>query len=155
MYPILTQVGGGDWTKTTGVRFVNIYELVAIVPPRSPWLEPDPTTPEGRRRHLARVNWDVGGGGGGGRVYNGGTLLARFSEDDWDEEKDGFIYEDDTWLESLQWALRNQGFSADAVRAIDYSEQGMQGGGQVDMDVGPNFLRAWRDRFGHKSFKEY
>jgi hypothetical protein len=159
LYPILTQVGaGGNWTKTTGV-FVDITELAARVLPESIWRKPLPTTPAGKRRALADANWD---GDDGVEVFDGGALLARFEQQagrgdrrGWDEEKDGLIYGDTTWLRSLQQALREQGFSHAAADDIDYSEQGMQGGGQVDMDAGPNFLREWRDRFGPDSFEVY
>jgi len=69
-----------------------------------------------------------------------GELTAWFSKDDWDIDEHGLIYTDHGWLRTFRWGLRKYGFSWDAIRNIDYSEQGMQGETYVSKDVGKPFL---------------
>lgn len=70
-------------------------------------------------------------------------LQANFNKKDWDVDKHGLIYTDKLWIEQFKKHLLNMGFSAAAVRAVDYSEQGMQGDNYVSMDIGDAFIREF------------
>jgi hypothetical protein len=70
-----------------------------------------------------------------------GELRAYFDPAEWDTDKDGLIYTDPAWIESFINCMATLGFSEAALQDIDYSEQGMQGGNYVSMDVGADFVR--------------
>lgn len=74
---------------------------------------------------------------------NFGEVRAYFNGDDWNISKDGFIYTDSQFHGELAAALLSMGFSSDAVDAVYYSEQGMQGDNYVSFDAGKAFLDAW------------
>jgi hypothetical protein len=71
-----------------------------------------------------------------------GELRVYFSG--WDA-KDGLIYTDPQWLMELRQYLREDGFSEEAVLALDYSEQGMQGDDYVSLDTKRDFIKAWQE----------
>ena len=70
-----------------------------------------------------------------------GELRAYFDPAEWDTNTDGLIYTDPTWIESFRNCMATLGLSEAALQDIDYSEQGMQGGNYVSMDVGADFVR--------------
>lgn len=71
-----------------------------------------------------------------------GELRAYFDPKEWDVDNDGLIYSDMGWKHSFLTCLENDlSFSADAILAVSYTEQGMQGVDYVSMDVGEDFLR--------------
>jgi hypothetical protein len=75
-----------------------------------------------------------------------GELIAAFQTKEWDIERDGLIYTDNTWLSCFREHLKGMGFSSVAANDVDYSEQGMQGDNFVSMDVGETFLKEWHQR---------
>lgn len=64
-----------------------------------------------------------------------GELRVYFDTDTWDIDKDGLIYTDEAFLESVRVAF--------GTSDIHYSEQGMQGTDFVSFDVGFDFLRNY------------
>ena len=73
-----------------------------------------------------------------------GELIAFFNAEDWDRDVDGLIYTDEMWIRTFRWNLKYElDLSWRAVKAIDYSEQGMQGGDYVSMDVTEPFLKEF------------
>ena len=70
-------------------------------------------------------------------------LRAYFTKRDWDVEKHGLIYTDDLWLKEFRSELKRVGFSAPAIKSVNYSEQGMQGDNYVSLDVGDKFVREF------------
>ena len=70
-----------------------------------------------------------------------GELRAYFDPAEWDVENDGLIYSDMGWKHSFLTCMETLGFSADAILAISYSEQGMQGESYVSMDVSEDFIK--------------
>jgi hypothetical protein len=74
-----------------------------------------------------------------------GELCARFNTDDWDCNQDGLIYTDTQWMREFKAMMRTLGFSPSAIRAISYSEQGMQGADYVSMDVDADFMTELED----------
>lgn len=72
-----------------------------------------------------------------------GELRVYFSTRDWDLNKDGLIYTDKRWIAEFREALVAHGFSEEAAKDVDYSEQGMQGDDYVSLDVGEVFLNEW------------
>jgi hypothetical protein len=74
--------------------------------------------------------------------YQSGELNVVFTHATWNPSKHGLIYTDKTWLRGLKALLRQAGLSAHALRNLDYSEQGRQGGDFVNLDVDASFLRA-------------
>lgn len=73
-----------------------------------------------------------------GRAY--GALFVHFDPATWCRETDGLIYTDRGWLYELMTFLTTLGLAAFDV---DYSEQGAQGDGHVDLDVGEVFVESW------------
>ena len=69
-----------------------------------------------------------------------GELRAYFDPAEWDIDNDGLIYSDMGWKASFLKCLESMGFSTDAILHVSYSEQGMQGGNYVSMDVGSDFI---------------
>lgn len=65
----------------------------------------------------------------------GYELGVYYDETTWDDETDGLIYTDETFMAGLHAALIEAGCDADAVAGIDYSEQGMQDYGRVSCDA--------------------
>ena len=70
-----------------------------------------------------------------------GELRAYFDPAEWDINNDGLIYSDMGWKRSFLTCLESMGFSTDAILHVSYSEQGMQGGNYVSMDVGSDFIQ--------------
>ncbi len=70
-----------------------------------------------------------------------GELVAYFDPKEWDIDNDGLIYSDMGWMRSFKECLKTLGFSDQALKAISYSEQGMQGQNYVSMDVTIAFLQ--------------
>jgi hypothetical protein len=70
-----------------------------------------------------------------------GELRAYFNTSTWDCNEDGLIYTDGVWLNEFRALMRSLGFTRNAVNAISYSEQGMQGYDYVSMDVDTDFMR--------------
>jgi hypothetical protein len=69
-----------------------------------------------------------------------GELRAYFDESEWNVESDGLIYSDQAWMRSFRSCMATLGFSVQALAAISYTEQGMQGTEYVSLDVGQDFL---------------
>ena len=72
-----------------------------------------------------------------------GELRAYFDPAEWDIDNDGLIYSDMGWKASFLKCLETMGFSTDAILHVSYSEQGMQGGNYVSMDVGSDFIQEF------------
>ena len=64
-----------------------------------------------------------------------GDLAVNYTEDTWDNSAYGLIYTDSLFLEQVKQFLIDNGFNADAVNAINYSEQGMQDDERVSCDA--------------------
>jgi hypothetical protein len=64
-----------------------------------------------------------------------GDLAVNYTEATWDNSVDGLIYTDSLFLEQVKQFLIDNGFNADAVNAITYSEQGMQDDERVSCDA--------------------
>ena len=64
-----------------------------------------------------------------------GDLAVNYTEDTWDNSAYGLIYTDSLFLEEVKQFLIDNGFNADAVNAINYSEQGMQDDERVSCDA--------------------
>lgn len=61
-------------------------------------------------------------------------LRVFFDTSSWDVNKDGLIYTDKKFMGGLITMLEGLGFT-DAIRSVNYSEQGMQGKNYVSCDV--------------------
>jgi hypothetical protein len=70
-----------------------------------------------------------------------GELCVYFDKQ-WDVRKDGLIYTDSQFLDELCGELLAAGLNSVDV---EYSEQGMQGDNYVSLDVGPMFLRSFKE----------
>ena len=64
-----------------------------------------------------------------------GDLAVIYTEDTWDNNAYGLIYTDSLFLQQVKQFLIDNGFNADAVNAINYSEQGMQDDERVSCDA--------------------
>ena len=64
-----------------------------------------------------------------------GDLAICYDNSTWNNDSDGLIYTDKTFLGSIKAELIAAGFDADAVNDIDYSEQGMQDDERVSCDA--------------------
>jgi hypothetical protein len=73
-----------------------------------------------------------------------GELRVFFDTQSWNTGDSGLIYTDSQWIQDLRRFLNSHGLPGDDV---DYSEQGMQGDNYVSLDVGKDFLDAWRAKF--------
>ena len=71
----------------------------------------------------------------GDGYYGDGDLAVNYTEATWDNNVDGLIYTDKAFLAQVQEFLIAQGFDAEAVNAITYSEQGMQDDERVSCDA--------------------
>ena len=67
--------------------------------------------------------------------YFDGDLAVNYTEATWDNSVDGLIYTDSLFLEQVKQFLIDNGFNAEAVNAITYSEQGMQDDERVSCDA--------------------
>lgn len=67
--------------------------------------------------------------------YCDGDLAVNYTEATWDNNVDGLIYTDSLFLEQVKQFLIDNGFNADAVNDITYSEQGMQDDERVSCDA--------------------
>lgn len=72
---------------------------------------------------------------GGEAEYCDGDLAVIYTEDTWDNNAYGLIYTDSLFLKEVKQFLIDNGFDADAVNDIDYSEQGMQDDERVSCDA--------------------
>ena len=70
-----------------------------------------------------------------------GELRVYFDKS-WDVYKDGLIYTDRLFLDLLGAELLGAGLNSIDV---SYSEQGMQGDNYVSLDVGPVFLKSFKE----------
>ena len=71
-----------------------------------------------------------------------GELRVYFDTDTWDVNTEGLIYTDRLFLDQLSAELLGAGLNSIDV---EYSEQGMQGDNYVSLDVGPKFLKSFKD----------
>ena len=69
-----------------------------------------------------------------GDFYDG-DLAVNYTEATWDNNVDGLIYTDSLFLQQVKQFLIDNGFNADAVNDINYSEQGMQDDERVSCDA--------------------
>lgn len=67
--------------------------------------------------------------------FGDGDLAVNYTEATWDNNVDGLIYTDKTFLAQVKEFLIAQGFNAEAVNDISYSEQGMQDDERVSCDA--------------------
>lgn len=87
------------------------------------------------------------------KIY--GELCVRFDTASWNTDKDGLIYTDDLFLKELREFLLSQGFTAESVNEVFYSEQGMQGDEYVSLDVSSEFCEEWLAKFPQTEVHEY
>jgi hypothetical protein len=71
-----------------------------------------------------------------------GELRVFFDTKTWDTDTDGLIYTDRLFLDLLSGELLASGLNSIDV---SYSEQGMQGDNYVSLDVGPVFLKSFKE----------
>ena len=64
-----------------------------------------------------------------------GDLAVCYTEATWDNAVDGLIYTDSAFKAQVKEFLIAQGFNAEAVNDISYSEQGMQDNERVSCDA--------------------
>jgi len=69
-----------------------------------------------------------------------GELRVYFDTNTWNVNEDGLIYTDKQFMDELRGALEVSGLND---VDISYSEQGMQGGDYVSLDVGDKFIDSW------------
>lgn len=74
---------------------------------------------------------------------NYGELGVEFNLDTWDVCSDGLIYTDPQWLYDFRAMLLTMGFTEEEAKQVGYSEQGMQTGTYVSMDIGEKFLKKY------------
>ena len=73
-----------------------------------------------------------------------GELRIYFDRRTWNVTKLGLIYTDPFWMKEFRRQLQQEfGFSDEAAKDVDYSEQGMQGDNYVSCDVGKKFLKEY------------
>ena len=77
-----------------------------------------------------------------------GGLNIYFAEKDWDVNKKGHIYTDETFEKELKDALKKDGFAG--VNEIGPSEGGMQHGDSVNYDVGEKFILSFFKKINFK-----
>lgn len=70
-----------------------------------------------------------------------GEMRVYFPKKNWDVTKHGLIYTDPQWIKDFRASLVSLGFSANSVRNVDYTEQGMQGDNYVSLDVDNAFIK--------------
>jgi len=73
-------------------------------------------------------------------------LRVFFPKKCWNTGEHGLIYTDRQWIKEFRQALIDMGFSAQAAKSADYSEQGMQGDNYVSLDVGLSFLKQVKSK---------
>ncbi len=73
-----------------------------------------------------------------------GELRVYFDTAYWNVNEDGLIYTDSLFKQELMLFIKEHGLVVD----LCYSEQGMQGDDYVSLDVGADFLRSWKAKFG-------
>lgn len=71
-----------------------------------------------------------------------GELRIYFDRKSWNVAAVGLIYTDPLFLKELRAALRDAGLSIN----VEYSEQGMQGGNYVSLDVEEEFINDWHKK---------
>jgi hypothetical protein len=71
-----------------------------------------------------------------------GELRVFFDTKTWNTDTDGLIYTDRLFLDLLSGELLGAGLNSIDV---SYSEQGMQGDNYVSLDVGPVFLKSFKE----------
>ena len=67
--------------------------------------------------------------------FGDGDLAVNYTEATWDNNVDGLIYTDSLFLQQVKQFLIDNGFNAEAVNDISYSEQGMQDDERVSCDA--------------------
>jgi hypothetical protein len=67
--------------------------------------------------------------------YCDGDLAVNYTEDTWLNDAYGLIYTDSLFLQQVKQFLIDNGFDANAVNDISYSEQGMQDDERVSCDA--------------------
>jgi hypothetical protein len=67
--------------------------------------------------------------------YCDGDLAVNYTEDTWLNSAYGLIYTDSLFLQQVKQFLIDNGFNAEAVNDITYSEQGMQDDERVSCDA--------------------
>jgi len=83
-------------------------------------------------------------------------LKVYFTKRSWDIREHGLIYTDLLWMRELRARLVEMGFSKQAVKDIDYSEQGMQGVDYVSLDAGWDFASEYIVAFeGKLEYNDY
>lgn len=68
-------------------------------------------------------------------------MRVYFPKKNWDVTKHGLIYTDPQWIKDFRASLVLLGFSANSVRNVDYTEQGMQGDNYVSLYVNSAFIK--------------
>jgi hypothetical protein len=64
-----------------------------------------------------------------------GELRVYFATSDWDVNTNGLIYTDKLFMQQFKQFLEQFGFTANELKNLSYSEQGMQGDNYVSMDL--------------------
>jgi len=105
---VFTTCGDGYWSKVIRKVFVNSITM-----------------------YVSTVN----DGDEDEEYYNDGDLAVNYDSFTWENEIDGLIYTDSAFIAQVREYLIAQGFNADAVNDIDYSEQGMQDDERVSCDA--------------------
>lgn len=72
-----------------------------------------------------------------------GELRVFFDINSWSTIEDGLIYTDRRFLKELRQVFVELGMSEKAVKALDYSEQGMQGDDYVSLDITEPFIKSY------------
>lgn len=81
----------------------------------------------------------------------GSRAQVYFDTSTWSVDKGGLLYTDTGFERQLKRLLRTRlGFTPRALRALQYSEQGLQGVDYVDFDANAAFLLAWREQMSAK-----
>lgn len=84
-----------------------------------------------------------------------GELCVYFDPASWNPDVDGLIYTDNLFHQELRDFLVSQGFTAEAVDEVYYSEQGMQGDDYVSLDADQKFCEEWLAKFPDTEIIEY
>lgn len=70
-----------------------------------------------------------------------GELRVFFNKKDWNIDKFGLVYTDPLWIKDFRKYLIYLGYSKQASKNVDYSEQGMQGNNYISLDFGEKFIK--------------
>ena len=111
--------GTGHWNKNKSKKFVEIYKLELLT-------------------------YDIETADG---LYFSYDMKVFFYKKHWNYKNDGLIYGDKKWLNSFRRNLIKIGFSKEAVKAVDYSEQGLQGQRYVHIEIFGKNKHLFADEF--------